>query len=87
MSAEHNTILHQHAFVLCIARYLRINIKISTKGAISISYCMICVSAWEDNPSVLATLASGLSPIHTHNYTIKHAFVLCELQNILCKEM
>ena len=84
MGAEHNAYSAPACICTCIARYLRINIKISTKSAISISYCMICVSAWEDNPSALATLVSGLSPIQTHNYTIKHAFELCALQNILC---
>ena len=28
-----------------------------------ISYCMVCVSAWEDNPPVLV---SGLSPVQMH---------------------
>ena len=26
------------------------------------SYCMVCVSVWEDNPRALV---SGLSPVHT----------------------
>ena len=33
----------------------------------SVSYCMVCAYVREDNPRALA---SGLSPVHTHNSTI-----------------
>ena len=35
---------------------------------LSVSYCMVCEYVREDNQRALA---SGLSPAHTHNHTIK----------------
>ena len=51
------------------------------KGAISVSYCMVCAYVREDNSRALA---SGLSPVHKHNQTItallhQHACALCAL--------
>ena len=47
----------------------------------SVSYCMVCAYVREGNPRALA---SGLSPVHTHNHTITallhhHACALCIL--------
>ena len=54
--------------------------------AICVSYCMVCASVQENNPRALA---SGLSPVHTHNHTItallhQHAwhFVHCEIFDV-----
>ena len=35
--------------------------------AICVTYCMVCASVQENNPRAVA---SGLSPVHTHNHTI-----------------
>ena len=48
---------------------------------ICVSYCKVCAYVREDNPGALAT---GLSPVHTQNYTInallqQHACALCAL--------
>ena len=49
------------------------------------SYCMVCAYVREDNPR---DLASGLCPVHTHNYTITCCtsmdlhFVHCEIFDI-----
>ena len=55
--------------------------KIINFYAISVSYCMVCAYVREGNPRALA---SGLSPVHTHNHTItallhQHACALCAL--------
>ena len=51
------------------------------KGAIGVSYCMVCAYLRENNPRALA---SGLSPVHIHNLTItallhQHACPFCAL--------
>ena len=47
------------------------------------SYCMVCVYVREANPRALA---SGLSPVHTHNLTITSMhvhFVHCEIFDVV----
>ena len=51
---------------------------------ISVSYCMVCASVWEDNPRALAR---GLSPVQIQNHTIycllnKHVLARCALRDI-----
>ena len=36
-------------------------------GGQCVSYCIVYVYVWKDNPRALA---SGLSHVHTHNHTI-----------------
>ena len=43
------------AVTLCIAIYLPLNIGLSMKGSLRISYCMVCKSVREDNPRALAS--------------------------------
>ena len=45
----------------------------------AISYCMVYAPLREDNPRALA---SGLSPVHTHNHTL--TFLLHQYEFALC---
>ena len=64
----------------------------SVSSLVLICYCMVCVSVREDN---LRALASGLSPVHMQNLTTtcllqqlhQHAFVFCELRDILASNI
>ena len=52
------------------------------KGAIGVSFLIVCAYVRENNPRALA---SGLSPVHIHNFTItallhQHACPLCAFE-------
>ena len=47
----------------------------------SVSLCMVCAYVREDNPRALA---SGLSPVHTHNHTITAALLQPQQACALC---
>ena len=64
----------------------RLNLNISMLASDSFnnlctSYCMVCAYVREDNTRALA---SGLSPVHTHNHTITASlhFVHCEIFDV-----
>ena len=58
------------------------------QSIISVSYCKVCASIWEDRPQALAS--GNLPYIRTHNTIhflfhiifLQHAFALCALSDI-----